>query len=163
MISSSTEETRAIGRSVGRSLLPGDIVCLSGDLGAGKTVMVQGITEGIESPAAVSSPTFTLMHQYPGRLLLLHLDLYRLETMSDLEELGWEEFIGQRDFLGQEAAVVIEWAERIKSYLPRDYLDVCLERDSLDHDKRVITLTGVGSAGSALLGRIREQHEGISK
>ncbi|NPV92570.1 MAG: tRNA (adenosine(37)-N6)-threonylcarbamoyltransferase complex ATPase subunit type 1 TsaE [Firmicutes bacterium] len=151
----SANETRQLGWDIGSCLQPGDTVCLSGDLGSGKTVLVQGIAEGIGAPPLVSSPTFTLMNQYQGRLLLLHLDLYRLESADELEELGWEEFVGRTEFMGRDAATVIEWAERIKPLLYEDYLDLDLERTGSGPERRSITLEGVGPSGKALLDRIK--------
>ncbi|MDH7480017.1 MAG: tRNA (adenosine(37)-N6)-threonylcarbamoyltransferase complex ATPase subunit type 1 TsaE, partial [Syntrophomonadaceae bacterium] len=142
--SNSPRETRNLGRIIGTCLLPGDTVCLTGELGSGKTVLVQGVAEGLKTSSRVTSPTFALMHQYPGRLLLLHLDLYRLESDQDLLELGGEEFIGRFEFLGQPAAAIIEWAERIAHLLPDDYLEVLLEADEQAASKRRITLRGQG-------------------
>lgn len=154
LFSSSPRETRNLGRIIGTCLLPGDTVCLIGEFGSGKTVLVQGVAEGLKSSSRVSSPTFTLMHQYPGRLLLLHLDLYRLESDHDLLELGWEEFIGRHEFLSQPAAAIIEWADRIIHLLPDDYLEVLFDIDKQIDSKRRIILRGRGESGKALLNRV---------
>ena len=104
----SEAETSAIGRTLAARLAPGSVVLLIGDLGAGKTALVRGLAEGLGvSPDEVSSPTFTLIQEYRGgRLPLLHVDLYRLNDSREVEELGLDE-------LGANAALAIEWAERL--------------------------------------------------
>ena len=112
--SASPDDTRRLGMLLGSILQKGDIVALSGDLGSGKTALSQGIALGLDVPAeyAVTSPTFTLMNEYPGRIPLYHLDLYRLSGEGDLADLGYEEY-----FYG-EGVTVIEWSEKILRVLP---------------------------------------------
>ena len=107
----SPEETRELGRTVGRSLFAGMMLYLMGDLGSGKTVFVQGLAQGLEVPPEyyVTSPTFTLVNEYPGRLFLYHIDLYRLENAVDFEE------IGLFDLSEEQAVAAVEWAERLHS------------------------------------------------
>jgi tRNA threonylcarbamoyladenosine biosynthesis protein TsaE len=118
--SRSEEQTRAIARDLARQLEGGQIVLLSGDLGTGKTVFVKGLAEGLAIDAnEVTSPTFTLVHEYRGgRLPLIHIDLYRLER-ADLDELGLD-----RD-LADHGVVAVEWADRL-SRRPRAALHVTL-------------------------------------
>jgi tRNA threonylcarbamoyladenosine biosynthesis protein TsaE len=106
-ISQSEEETEALGRALAARLEPGDVVLLSGNLGSGKTTFVRGMAEGIGvASREVSSPTFTLVHEYRGgRVPLFHADLYRLERVA-LDELGLEELRG-------EGVLVIEWPDRL--------------------------------------------------
>ena len=103
----SEEETAAVGRELASSLLPGDVVLLSGDLGAGKTAFVRGLAEGLGvSRDEVSSPTFTLIQEYRGgRLPLFHVDLYRIEDPREFDELGLDE-------IAEDGVLAIEWAER---------------------------------------------------
>ena len=112
-ISASEEETQAIARRLAASLKAGDVLLLSGDLGAGKTTFVRGLAEGLGiDPDAVSSPTFTLVHEYRGgRLTLYHADLYRLDRTAT-EDIGLEE-IGVRD-----GVLAIEWPDRLNHSLP---------------------------------------------
>jgi tRNA threonylcarbamoyladenosine biosynthesis protein TsaE len=113
-LSNSYEDTLGLGRRFARCLKKGDIVCLYGDLGTGKTAFAKGLARGFGvSPAAVHSPTFTLMNVYSGRISLYHFDLYRIQS-GDLFDLGYEEF-----FYGQGIAM-IEWAERLGALLPAD-------------------------------------------
>ena len=107
-ISHSPAETEALGEKFGRAAQRGQVIALSGDLGAGKTQFVRGLARGLEIPARVHSPTFTLVNEYGGgRLKLFHLDLYRLETAAQIVSAGIEEF------LQPDGVAVIEWAERL--------------------------------------------------
>ncbi len=115
MMTRSPEETMRMGEMIGEMLEPGDIVALTGELGAGKTCLTQGIARGlgISPDLQVTSPTFTLINEYPGgRIKLFHLDTYRLSGPADLEEMGYE------DYFFSDHVMVIEWAEKIKSLLP---------------------------------------------
>lgn len=115
--SASEAETRAIGARLSGRLQPGAVLLLSGDLGAGKTAFVKGLAEGLGiDPAEVTSPTFTLVHEYrQGRLPLVHVDLYRLDR-ADLDELGMDTDLAERGVLA------IEWAERLSRALPGSML-----------------------------------------
>jgi len=107
-ISHSPAETEALGEKFGRAARHGQVVALSGDLGAGKTQFVRGLARGLEIPTRVHSPTFTLVNEYAGgRLKLFHLDLYRLETAAQILSAGIEEF------LSPDGVSVVEWAERM--------------------------------------------------
>ena len=118
-----TEATRKFGVALGRSLAAGTVILLQGDLGAGKTTLVQGIAEGLEIQDSVESPTFTLINEYLiGRMPLYHLDLYRLEP-EEVEALHLESYW---DGLERDLGIVaIEWAERLQ-YKPDNYLQICL-------------------------------------
>jgi len=106
-ISHSPAETEALGERCGRAAQRGWVLALSGDLGTGKTQLVKGVARGLGCPARVHSPTFTLVNEYSGgRLALFHLDLYRLETLAQIQAAGLEEF------LQPDGVSVIEWAER---------------------------------------------------
>jgi tRNA threonylcarbamoyladenosine biosynthesis protein TsaE len=135
--SHSSEETRALAARLGRKLAPGDVVALNGELGSGKTEFVHGLAEGLEVPSQmVASPSFILAHEYPGRLTLVHLDLYRLkdlppEMLPDLEE-----------YLSGFQVVAVEWARRLAPLLPDDYLEVNLE--IMGENDRGLSFTGHG-------------------
>ena len=113
------EETRALGRELSQTFHEGTVVGLSGDLGAGKTEFGKGIAEGVGCSDPVTSPTFTLVHEYrSGRLPLFHMDFYRLETEKELDEIGFD------DYLRQPGICAIEWADRFPDRLPRDATQV---------------------------------------
>ena len=105
-ISNSAAETERAGILLGERLRAGDVVLLTGELGAGKTTFVRGVAQGAGSKAPVASPTFQLVRIYPGRVQLAHVDLYRVENSSELRDLGLEE-------LAQQGAVVVEWGDRL--------------------------------------------------
>jgi tRNA threonylcarbamoyladenosine biosynthesis protein TsaE len=109
-VTSTPAETEAAGAELGRSLHAGDIVLLTGELGAGKTTFVRGVALGTGSAAPVASPTFQLVRVYPGRVQLAHVDLYRIESPTELADLGLEE-------LADAGAVVVEWGDRLISSL----------------------------------------------
>ncbi len=112
-ISNSAEETVAFGRERARSIRAGDVLALSGDLGTGKTQFVKGLVEGVGSEAAVTSPTFTIVHEYfGGRVPVYHFDFYRLEDRAAALRLGLDEY-----FFG-EGVSVIEWADRFRDIIP---------------------------------------------
>jgi len=126
VISRKSGATRAIGTVLGQQVRSGDVIALMGDLGTGKTTLTQGIAKGLSVPEEyyVTSPTFTLINEYPGRLILYHFDVYRLEGACDLEEMGYEEY-----FYGK-GVVVIEWAEKLIDILPEEALYIHLTRIS---------------------------------
>jgi tRNA threonylcarbamoyladenosine biosynthesis protein TsaE len=118
----SPEGTRAAATRLACLLQPGDVLCLEGDLGAGKTTFIQGLAAALDVPGQVTSPTFTLVQEYHGgRLPLYHFDVYRLAGPRELTDLGFE------DYLRAEGVVVIEWASRVVAALPDDRLEVLLE------------------------------------
>ena len=115
IISHNPEETFAHGRALAESLRAGDVVALDGDLGAGKTHFVKGIAAGLGCEGDVTSPTFTLVHEYTGgRLALFHFDFYRLESEDETLRLGLD------DYLGAGGVLVIEWAGKFPALLPSD-------------------------------------------
>jgi tRNA threonylcarbamoyladenosine biosynthesis protein TsaE len=117
----SVDETRAVAAALAPLLRASDVVALAGDLGAGKTAFVQGVAAGLGSPDHVASPTFTLVRQYDGgRLQILHMDIYRLDRVQDVLDLGFD------DLLDGTGVVLIEWGDVIEGILPVDHLVVRL-------------------------------------
>src|SRR6266550_8805446 len=137
-ITHSAEETIAFGRSLAAEMSPPLIVLLHGDLGAGKTTLVKGIAEGFGAASAddVTSPTFTLVHEYQGpRATLYHIDLYRVDTDRELETLGLDDLIGPGSIL------LIEWGEKFPRFVRERNVEIVLER--VDEKERRIQVTGV--------------------
>lgn len=118
--SNSPEDTQALGGILGGVLKPGDVIALEGPLGSGKTCLARGLLLGLDIRGYIRSPSFSLVHQYMGRLPAYHLDVYRLDSVRDMDDLDYEEY-----FYG-EGVTVVEWAERIKGVLPRELLWVVL-------------------------------------
>ena len=144
--------TEAFGANLGTLLQSGDLICLSGDLGAGKTVMARGIGRGWGTPIRVTSPTFTLVNEYPrpaDRLILYHLDCYRLAVDGEIADEFEVESTGLPDFLISEHVVLIEWAERVAPYLPAERLWVQLA--DVAATARQVTVTATGDRPVALL------------
>jgi tRNA threonylcarbamoyladenosine biosynthesis protein TsaE len=139
---SSVDETRALAHGVAQLLRPGDLLLLAGDLGAGKTAFTQGLGAGLEVEGRVTSPTFTLHNRYQGRHRLDHLDVYRLDQLEEVLDLGLPEL------LDEGGVIVIEWGDRISPALPAEYLEVRLALGDGDDD-RLIELHLVGSVWSA--------------
>ena len=108
----SVEETWALARELAKELKPGDIVCLEGDLGAGKTTFTQGLAAALGVPGRVNSPTFCIVQEHQGEILLVHMDLYRLHDEADVEAIGWE------DYLARGAILVVEWPDRAGTLIP---------------------------------------------
>ena len=132
------EETVAFGRRLGQQARPGDIITLEGALGAGKTTLTQFIGQGLEVPEEyyITSPTFSLLHEYPGRIPLFHMDLYRLAGSDEITELGFA------DYLYGEGVCVIEWPDRLEEMMPESRLQIELEFTS--ETVRTAELTGHG-------------------
>jgi len=120
--SRSPEETRILGAALAPMLLPGDVISLSGDLGAGKTVFVQGLAAALGVTVRVTSPTFTIVHEYWGRYPIIHIDVYRLNSFQEVIDLGFEEL------LDPQAIMVVEWGEAVAPMLPPRYVDIDIRR-----------------------------------
>lgn len=128
----SVEETWAVARAFAAELKPGTVVCLEGDLGAGKTTFTQGVAAALGAKRAVTSPTFCLVVEHPTeKLLLVHMDLYRLHDADDVLTIGWE------DYLARGAAIFVEWPERAGELIPADARRVRIVHGA-DEDARTI-------------------------
>lgn len=129
----SADDTRILGAALAPLLLPGDIISLSGDLGAGKTTFVQGLATALGVDRRVTSPTFTIVHEYNGRYPIIHLDVYRLDSFQEVLDLGFEEF------LDPSAIVLLEWGDAVEPLLPRSHLKIELLRgDPEAEDERIV-------------------------
>ena len=139
----SPEETRILGASLAPVLVPGDVVSLSGDLGAGKTVFVQGLAAALAVPGRITSPSFAIVHEYFGRFRILHVDVYRLRSFQEVIDLGFDEFFDP------EAIMLVEWGEAVSPLLPPRYLDLDIRR-SVDLDASSLRAVHFGKEGSTL-------------
>ncbi|MCD6289119.1 MAG: tRNA (adenosine(37)-N6)-threonylcarbamoyltransferase complex ATPase subunit type 1 TsaE [Anaerolineae bacterium] len=149
-ISHRPAETVALGKALAALLSPGDIIALSGDLGAGKTTLVQGLARGLSITQPVTSPTFILMNEYASTPPLYHVDCYRL---ADAVHEAWA--IGLDDVLYGDGVVVIEWADRVAPLLPDDRLDIML--NWAGSQERRIRIVGRGRRHAALARQLREE------
>ena len=132
----SEQETFQIGVSLGEQVKSGDVLCLSGDLGVGKTVFTKGFAKGLGIQTPVCSPTFTIVQEYEeGRLPFYHFDMYRIEDPEEMEEIGYEDY-----FYGN-GVCVIEWATLIEELLPQTYTNVTITKDlSKGFDYRCVSV-----------------------
>jgi tRNA threonylcarbamoyladenosine biosynthesis protein TsaE len=119
-ISTSPEETKRIAGEFAETLAAGDVVAFFGELGSGKTTFIAGVCEALEVNGDVTSPTFTLIHEYSGRLPIYHFDFYRIQNANDIWQLGWEDY-----FYG-DGLCLIEWADRIFDFLPPKRIEIHL-------------------------------------
>lgn len=123
--------TRSAGEALARVLRAGDVVVLAGDLGTGKTALAQGVARGLGVEERVASPTFVIVREYEGRLPLRHVDVYRLDHLQELHDLGFEEV------LGPEVVTLVEWGDRVTEVLPAERLDVRLRYGTSEHERAV--------------------------
>ena len=139
IISVSAEQTWEIARFIGGKLRKGDVLALSGELGSGKTCFTGGLARGlgVDEKYQITSPTFTLINEYPARFKLYHFDVYRLNGYSEFEDLGYEEYFCS------DGIVVIEWAEKIVQILPANTFFISFEY--LDENRRKIIIKGLKS------------------
>jgi tRNA threonylcarbamoyladenosine biosynthesis protein TsaE len=147
-----TKETEDIAKRIGASGEKGDTIILSGDLGAGKTTMTKGIALGLGIEQMIKSPTYTIIREYrEGRLPLYHMDVYRIEGGAD--DLGLDEY-----FEGDGLSVV-EWGKLLGDFMPLDYLDITIEKDSEDTEKRKLLIQAFGRRSEQFLARIQQKME----
>ena len=135
-LSHSPAETESIGETLGAQLRPGTVLAYRGDLGMGKTAFTRGLARGLGCAGRVTSPTFTIVNEYEGRIPLFHFDMYRLHDSDDLFDIGWE------DYLERGGVCAVEWSERIDDALPEDTLFVTIARHPESESWRVITVEG---------------------
>lgn len=136
-------ETQHIGKIIGRCLDRGDVLCLDGDLGVGKTSLTQFIAREFGVDEYITSPTFTIIKEYEGRLPFYHMDVYRLDSADDMHDLGYEEYIYS------EGVTVIEWAEKIKEILPEERININIKR--VDDNRRILYIDGRGKTLDKLI------------
>ncbi len=136
----SAEDTLELGRKMGQDAQPGDVYTLVGDLGVGKTVLTQGIAEGLDIEESICSPTFTIVQVYEeGRMPFYHFDVYRIGDVEEMDEIGYEDY-----FYG-EGLCMIEWANLIEEILPAKRKEITIEKDlEKGFDYRKITIRNIG-------------------
>ena len=138
MITKSAEETKKLAAKIAQEVKGGQVLALSGDLGGGKTTFIQGLAKGLGVKPKITSPTFVLLKNYQTAkgFGLVHIDLYRLEKIKEIESMGIADYLSKKDFL-----VVIEWAEKIKKFLPKD--TIWIRFDFIDKNSRKISIKGL--------------------
>ena len=139
-LSHSTAETEAAGEALARRLRPGTVLAYQGGLGMGKTAFTRGLARGLGCEDRVTSPTFTIVNEYEGRIPLFHFDMYRLPDADALFDIGWE------DYLGRGGVCAVEWSERVEDALPEDTVWVRIRHSPENDDWRIISVEGVDEA-----------------
>lgn len=135
----SVEKTMALGKALGKLVNPGDVICLNGDLGTGKTHFVKGLAEGLEISDYITSPTFTIVNEYTGRIKLNHFDVYRVDDPDEIAAIGFDEYIFS------DAVSIIEWSKFIIELIPTESVQIEIEKLPQSGDNlRKITITAVG-------------------
>jgi tRNA threonylcarbamoyladenosine biosynthesis protein TsaE len=143
------EHTRAVGAALAELLRSGDAVALTGELGAGKTTLVQGVAHGLGIDEPVVSPTFTLVREYPGQLPVIHVDVYRLDRVQDVLDLGLEEL--------PDGVLLVEWGDAVEALLPEERLRIELTAPDPDSEARRIVVTGNGRAWAERWERLEQR------
>ena len=136
VVTHAPQETAALAERLGAAAEAGTVLCLVGDLGAGKTLFTQGFARGLGVTEEVTSPTFALMNQYCGRLPVTHFDLYRLEREEELDEIGFYEFAEPSG-----GVVLIEWADKFPDALPKPHIRLEIERGEKENERRLMFFT----------------------
>ena len=150
MVSESPEATWSVGEFVGKRLKAGMVLCLTGDLGAGKTLFTKGVATGLGVKEDVTSPSFTLMNLYDGRLPVAHFDLYRLDDGGDLDEIGFYEYADE-----PVGVAIIEWADKFPEALPPHHLSVVLSPGK-NLEERRLSFTAKGDGYEGILAALEE-------
>ena len=147
---SSPEETYAFGQKLADKIRHGMAFCLEGDLGAGKTLLVQGLAKALHVVDEVTSPTFAIMNVYDGDYTIYHFDLYRLEVEQELEDIGFYEYSETED-----AVIIIEWPDRFPDDLPNDYIGLKIDRGRAENE-RIITISQQGKKNQKFYEELKE-------
>jgi tRNA threonylcarbamoyladenosine biosynthesis protein TsaE len=147
--SRSPEETQRVGRELGKLARPGDVILLVGNLGAGKTCLTQGIAWGLDVSGYARSPSFVLMNEYKGKLPMYHIDLYRLENIAEIADLGLD------DYMYGQGMCVVEWADRAPSLLPPQHLMIKISL--LGDTERKLELTPRGERYKTMLADLKKR------
>ncbi|MBE6065194.1 tRNA (adenosine(37)-N6)-threonylcarbamoyltransferase complex ATPase subunit type 1 TsaE [Clostridium cochlearium] len=135
----SIDETISLGEQIGKLANAGDIICLEGDLGTGKTHLTKGIAKGLNIDDNITSPTFNIVNEYEGRLKFYHFDVYRVNDPDEIYAIGFDEYIFS------DAVTVIEWSNYIEELIPEEHMKILIEKDSKDNfNSRKITITPFG-------------------
>jgi len=155
MLSNSAGQTRNIGMKLGKSAAAGDVVLLVGPLGAGKTCLTQGIARGLGIHEYTASPSFVLVREYQGKLPLYHIDLYRLDKIEEVTQLGLD------DYLYGKGVCVVEWADKGLSVLPEEHL--LIQMQIVSPLKRKLSFTPRGTRYLEMLSKLKREFRGAGK
>lgn len=140
LIVDSVQKTLELGRKIGELVNPGDIICLIGDLGTGKTHITKGIAQGLKIEDYITSPTFNIVNEYEGRLKLYHFDVYRVNDPNEIYAIGFDEYIFS------DGVSIIEWANYIEELIPKEHIEITIEKlPNIEDNYRKINLKAFGT------------------
>lgn len=142
------KDTSDFGIILGKALRAGDIVCLNGDLGAGKTTLTKSIGLGLNVEDYITSPTFALINEYDGRYPVYHFDTYRLENIDEIDDLGFDDYIYGR------GVSIIEWADRIEKFLPKEKIVIDIEKGNSE-EERILNISGYGKRYTEIIEELK--------
>ncbi|NBI07322.1 tRNA (adenosine(37)-N6)-threonylcarbamoyltransferase complex ATPase subunit type 1 TsaE [Senegalia massiliensis] len=152
IITESTEQTERLGKLIGSLLNSGDIICLDGDLGAGKTTLTKSIVKGLGVDEYVTSPTFTIVNEYEGKVHVNHFDVYRISDVDEMYDIGYDEY------MDSESVNIIEWSSIIKEILPEDRIEINIERLEKDN-KRKFNINSIGERYKDLVEELKKYED----
>jgi len=153
----SVSQTQELARRLGAAVERGDFIVLTGDLGAGKTYFTQGLAAGLDIAVTATSPTYTVINIYEGRIPLYHFDLYRLNQSEELAAIGHEEY-----FFNSDGAVVVEWGDKFPSLLPKSYLTIDIRRLTDSEGSRQLIISSRGRRAEDLVKKIKTTAQQLS-
>lgn len=143
------KDTEIVGKIIARNLEKGTVLCLDGDLGAGKTTLTQFIAKEFGVNECITSPTFTIIKEYEGKLPFYHMDVYRIDSEDDMYDLGYEEYIYS------EGITIIEWSQKIINMLPENRINIDIQRVN-DDNLRVLSITGKGHSYDKIIEELKK-------
>ena len=144
------EQTLKLGQVIGQNIVPGMIICLKGDLGAGKTTLTKGIAKGLGIDNHATSPTFTIINEYEGKCKLYHIDTYRIESVDEMIDLGIEDYLP-----AENGATVVEWPELIEELLPIDRVVLTIVPEGISERKIIVQIYGENPFHEGLLRELK--------
>lgn len=150
IILNNLEDTEKVANIIAKNLFAGAVICLEGDLGAGKTTLTQYIARAMSIDDYVTSPTFTIIKEYKAKLNLYHMDAYRLESEDEMVDLGYDEYINS------DGVCIIEWASKIKGLLPKSAININITID-YESGKRFLDITGSGEQFDVIIKNLKKQ------
>lgn len=142
-------DTETVGKIIARNLFKGTVLCLDGDLGAGKTTLTQFIAKEFGVGENITSPTFTIIKEYEGKLPFYHMDVYRIESDEEMYDLGYEEYIYS------DGVTIIEWSQKIINMLPEERINIYIKRGNNDN-LRIMSVTGKGHVYNRITEELKE-------
>ncbi len=145
------QDTKKVGKIISENLLSGTVLCLDGDLGAGKTTLTQFIANEFGIKEYITSPTFNIIKEYQGKFPFYHMDVYRIESEDDMYDLGYD------DYIYSDGICIIEWSDKIKNMLPEERINIYIQRGE-DENTRIFSVTGKGIVFDKIVEELKNEN-----